>query len=91
MQHTGYTPMALYARGSSDRPGDGPVRGRADAELRGYTRKNGYSVAREYIDEADSGRVADSPEFQKMIDECWQTARMGQFGTREIRDRMEVL
>ena len=32
-------------------------------------RANGYSVAREYVDEAESGRVADRPEFRKMIEE----------------------
>ena len=34
-----------------------------------YARANGYSVAREYIDEAESGRVADRPQFRKMIEE----------------------
>ena len=29
--------------------------------LKDYARANGYSVAREYSDEAESGRVADSP------------------------------
>ena len=38
--------------------------------LRDYARKNGYIVAREYGDEAESGRVADRPEFRKMIDEA---------------------
>ena len=37
--------------------------------LRDYAEKNGYSVAREYVDEAESGRVADRPEFRKIIDE----------------------
>ena len=32
--------------------------------------KNGYIVAREYVDEAESGRIADRPEFRKMIDEA---------------------
>ena len=36
--------------------------------LREYTEKNSYVVAREYIDEAESGRVADRPDFRKMID-----------------------
>ena len=38
--------------------------------LRDYARKNGYIVAREYVDEAESGRIADRPEFRKMIDEA---------------------
>ena len=37
--------------------------------LRDYARNNGYSVAREYVDEAESGRIADRPQFRKMIDE----------------------
>ena len=35
----------------------------------GVAEANGYSVAREYVDEAESGRVADRPEFRKMIEE----------------------
>ena len=31
--------------------------------LRDYADKNGYIVAREYIDEAESGRSTDRPEF----------------------------
>ena len=37
--------------------------------LRDYADKNGYSIAREYVDEAESGRIADRPQFRKMIDE----------------------
>ena len=37
--------------------------------LKEYARANGYSVAREYVDEAESGRVADRPQFREMIDE----------------------
>ena len=37
--------------------------------LRDYAEKNGYSVARKYGDEAESSRVADRPEFRKMIEE----------------------
>ena len=37
--------------------------------LRNYAKSNGYSVAREYVDEAESGRVADRPQFRRMIDE----------------------
>ena len=32
-------------------------------------KNNGYSIAREYVDEAESGRIADRPQFRKMIDE----------------------
>ena len=38
--------------------------------LRDYAQKNGYLVAHEYVDEAESGRIADRPEFRKMIDEA---------------------
>ena len=38
--------------------------------LRDYADRNGYIVAREYVDEAESGRVADRPEFRKMLDEA---------------------
>ena len=39
-------------------------------ELRDYANKHDYMVVREYIDEAESGRVADRPEFRKVIDEA---------------------
>ena len=37
--------------------------------LKDYARANGYSVAREYVDEAESGRVANRPQFREMIEE----------------------
>ena len=64
------TPAALYARVSSDRQDvDLSVAAQMRA-LRDYAAKNGYAVAREYIDEAESGRIADRPQFKKMIDEA---------------------
>ena len=64
------TPSALYARVSSDRQDvDLSVSAQLRA-LRDYAEKNGYVVAREYVDEAESGRIADRPEFRKMIDEA---------------------
>ncbi len=69
-QNTDYTPAALYARVSSDRQDvDLSVSAQLRA-LRDYAGKNGYLVAREYVDEAESGRIADRPEFRKMIDEA---------------------
>ena len=63
-------PAALYARVSSDRQDvDLSVAAQLRA-LRDYAEKNGYHVAREYIDEAESGRIADRPQFKKMIDEA---------------------
>ena len=63
------TPAALYARVSSDRQDvDLSVAAQLRA-LRDYAKSNGYSVAREYVDEAESGRVADRPQFREMIEE----------------------
>ena len=65
-----YTPAALYARVSSDRQDvDNSVAAQLRA-LRDYAEKNGYMVVGEYVDEAESGRVADRPEFRKMLDEA---------------------
>ena len=64
------TPAALYARVSSERQDvDLSVAAQLRA-LRDYADKNGYLVARQYVDEAESGRIADRPEFRKMIDEA---------------------
>ena len=69
-QHTDYTPVALYARVSSDRQDvDLSISAQLRA-LRDHAAKNSYIVAREYVDEAESGRIADRPEFRKMIDEA---------------------
>ena len=63
------TPAALYARVSSDRQDvDLSVSAQLRA-LKDYAKANGYSVAREYVDEAESGRVADRPQFKEMIEE----------------------
>ena len=63
------TPAALYARVSSDRQDvDLSVSAQLRA-LRDYAKANGYSVAREYVDEAESGRVADRPQFREMIEQ----------------------
>ena len=63
-------PVALYARVSSDRQDvDLSVAAQLRA-LRDYAEKNGYLVVREYVDEAESGRIADRPQFQRMLDEA---------------------
>ena len=63
------TPAALYARVSSNRQDvDLSVSAQLRA-LKDYAKANGYSVAREYVDEAESGRVADRPQFREMIEE----------------------
>ena len=72
-QNADYTPAALYARVSSDRQDvDLSVAAQLRA-LRDHARKNGYLVAREFVDEAESGRIADRPEFRKMIDAASKT------------------
>ena len=64
------TPVALYARVSSDRQDvDLSVSAQLRA-LRDCAEKHDYLVAREYVDEAESGRIADRPQFQRMLDEA---------------------
>ena len=80
-EHYDPMPVALYARVSSDRQDvDLSVAAQVRA-LRDHAQKNGYSVAREYVDEAESGRVADRPEFRKVIEEganrVWPRAMSG--------------
>ena len=73
MQVEPLTPAALYARVSSDRQNvDLSVSAQLRA-LRDYVEKNGYLVAREYVDEAESGRIADRPQFRRMLDEATKT------------------
>ena len=57
------TPAALYARVSSDRQDVDLSVAAQLRELRDYARNNGYTVAREYVDEAESGLIADRPQF----------------------------
>ena len=69
-KNTDLAPVALYARVSSDRQDvDLSVAAQLRA-LHDYADKNGYLVVREYIDEAESGRIADRPQFRKMLDEA---------------------
>ena len=64
------TSVALYARVSGDRQDvDLSVSAQLRA-LRDYAEKHDYLVAREYVDEAESGRIADRPQFQKMLNEA---------------------
>ena len=71
MQHQpDLIPAALYARVSSDRQDvDLSVAAQLRA-LRDFAERNGYVVAREYIDEAESGRTSDRPQFREMLDEA---------------------
>ncbi len=69
-KNTDLAPVALYARVSSDRQDvDLSVAAQLRA-LRDYAGKNGYLVVREYVDEAESGRIADRPQFRRMLDEA---------------------
>ena len=69
-----YTPVALYARVSSDRQDvDLSVAAQLRA-LRDYAQKNGYLVARKYVNEAESGRIADRSQFRRMLDEASKPA-----------------
>ena len=62
------TPAAVYARVSSDRQDvDLSVAAQLRA-LREYADRNGFNIVREYVDEAESGRVADRPQFREMIE-----------------------
>ena len=64
------TPVALYARVSSDRQDvDLSVAAQLRA-LRDHAEKNGQVVVREYVDEAQSGWADDRPQFNKMIEEA---------------------
>ena len=84
------TPAALYARVSSDRQDvDLSVAAQLRA-LKEYAKGNGYSVAREYVDEAESGRVADRPQFRKMIDEGSRTKMLCQAISYPVGPRIEM-
>ena len=67
-------PAALYARVSSDRQDvDLSVAAQLRA-LRNYAAQHSYVVAREYVDEAESGRIAARPQFRAMLDETSRPA-----------------
>ena len=67
--------VAIYARVSSDRQDVDLSIGAQLRALREYAAKNGYQVVREYVDEAESGRTADRPQFQRMIAEAGRASR----------------
>ena len=74
------TPVALYARVSSDRQDEDLSVAAQLRALRDYAGKNSYVVVREYVDEAKSGLIDDRPEFNRMIDE----ARLPEAPFREV-------
>ena len=66
--------VALYARVSSDRQDvDLSISSQLKA-LRDYAEKHGNRVVRENVEEAESGRTADRPQFQRMIAEARRAA-----------------
>ena len=61
------TKVAVYARVSSDRQDvDLSISAQLRA-LREYASRNNHDVAKEYVDEAESGKTADRPQMQQMI------------------------
>ena len=48
--------------------------------LRTYAAQHGYVVAREYVDEAESGRIAARPQFRAMLDETSRSPPPGASG-----------
>ena len=58
--------------------------------LKEYAKANGYSVAREYVDEAESGRIAGRPQFRKMIDEGNRAKALFQAISYPVGPRVEM-
>ena len=58
---------AIYARVSSDKQDTDLSISAQIRAMKEYAAKNGYEVAREFVDEAESGRSADRPAFKEMV------------------------
>ena len=59
--------VAIYARVSSERQDvDLSISAQLKA-LRDYASRNGHTLVKEYVDEAESGRSIDRPGFKQMI------------------------
>ena len=60
--------VALYARVSSERQAEQDLSISAQLKaLRQYAEKNGWTIYKEFVDEAESARSANRPAFQEMI------------------------
>ncbi len=60
--------VALYARVSSEKQAENDLSISAQLKaLRNYAGKNGWTVFKEFVDEAESARSANRPAFQEMI------------------------
>ena len=58
----------LYARVSSEKQAENDLSISAQLKaLRAYAEKNGWTIIKEYVDEAESARSANRPAFQEMI------------------------
>ena len=57
----------LYSRVSSDKQDIDLSISAQLKNLREYAARNGYTVVREFVDEAESGRTADRPAFREMV------------------------
>lgn len=67
-EYEGEVRAALYARVSSDRQAERDLSIPAQIKaLRQYADKQGWRVVEQFIDEAESARTADRPEFQRMM------------------------
>ena len=67
---------AIYARVSSDRQDVDLSVSAQLKHLREYARANGYEIAREYVDEAETGRTTRRPEFQQMISDVRRRSKL---------------
>jgi DNA invertase Pin-like site-specific DNA recombinase len=60
--------VAIYARCSAQKQADKDLSIPAQLDAaRAHAEARGWEVAREYVDEAESARTADRPDFQRMI------------------------
>ena len=86
------TPAALYARVSSDRQDvDLSVAAQLRA-LRDFAERHGFRVVREFVDEAESGRIANRPQFRRMLDEAKQQDGANERPTPEVdRDAVAMV
>ena len=67
--------VAIYARVSSEKQDvDLSISAQLKA-LRDHASKIGAQVVREFVDEAESGRTADRPQFREMISEARRSPR----------------
>lgn len=65
-QNNSGTLAAVYARYSSHNQGEQSIEGQL-AEAQRYAKTHGYTIVREYIDRAKSGRTDNRAEFQRML------------------------